>query len=61
MNDDARAATLGLIEQLRGEHPGESQDQLLIRSNWLQIPGLREAACVEFLLCFAKTLLDHFA
>jgi hypothetical protein len=55
MDEKARAATLGLIEQLEREHPGESQEQIFKRYRELIAadPVLREAAMwgVFELLC----------
>ena len=46
MDEKARAATLGLLEQLQREHPDDSQEQLFKRYQQRLVadPVLREAA-----------------
>lgn len=46
MDEKARAATLGMLEQLKREHPGESQEQLFKRykKRLVADPALREDA-----------------
>ena len=59
MDEKARAATFGLIEQLEREHPGESQEQLFKRyqERLAADPVLREAAVLgAFDLLCDKTL-----
>jgi hypothetical protein len=58
----ARAATFGLIEQLKHDHPGESEGQLFKRyeERLAADPVLREAAIVGAFHMLCDELLDDF-
>jgi hypothetical protein len=61
MDEKARAATLGLIEQLEREHPGESLDQLFKRyeKRLAADPVLRGSATLGALELLRDQLLDE--
>ncbi|MGA9891116.1 MAG: hypothetical protein WBQ55_01835 [Xanthobacteraceae bacterium] len=60
MDEKARAATLGLLEQLEREHPGESQERLFkrYRKRLTADPALREAAMRGVFALLCDGLLD---
>jgi hypothetical protein len=60
MDKNARAVTLGLIEQLEREHPGESHDQLFKRyqERLAADPVLREVAMLGAFDLLCDQLLD---
>ena len=61
MDEKARAATLGLLEQLQREHPDDSQEQLFKRYQQRLVadPALREAAMRGALELLNDELFDE--